>query len=103
MVKHKELTSTLVEYSDIILNQLVRKEPAYINQRKKAEEALYEKAIVYGQPVNILINSGAVGCIISKGFLDQVNKDIEAPTNIKIIDVTGQKTALLGMIRNVLI
>jgi hypothetical protein len=88
MVKHKELTPTLVEYSGIILNQLVREEPAYINQREKAEEALYGEAIVYGQPVNILIDSGAVGCIISKRFLDQVNKDIETLTNIRIIDVT---------------
>jgi hypothetical protein len=101
MVKYKELTPTLVEYSDTILNQLVREEPAYINQREKAEEALYGEAIVYGQPVNILIDSGAVGCIISKRFLDQVNKDIEAPTNIRIIDVTGQKTAPLGMVHNV--
>jgi predicted aspartyl protease len=101
MVKHKELTPTLVEYSNTILNQLIRKEPAYINQREKAEEALYGEAIVYGQPVNILIDSGAVGCIISKRFLDQVNKDIEVPTNIRIIDVTGQKTAPLGMVHNV--
>jgi hypothetical protein len=101
MVKHKELTPTLVEYSDTILNQLVREEPAYINQKEKAEEALYGEAIVYGQPVNILIDSDAVGCIISKRFLDQVNKDIEAPTNIRIIDVTGQKTAPLGIVRNV--
>jgi ADP-ribose pyrophosphatase YjhB (NUDIX family) len=41
MVKHKELTPTLVEYSDTILNQLVKEEPAYINQKEKAEEALY--------------------------------------------------------------
>jgi hypothetical protein len=48
MVKHKELTPTFVEYSDTILNQLVKEEPAYINQREKAEEALYGEAIVYG-------------------------------------------------------
>jgi hypothetical protein len=47
MVKHKELTPTLIEYSNTILNQLVRKEPAYINQREKAEEALYGEVIVY--------------------------------------------------------
>jgi ADP-ribose pyrophosphatase YjhB (NUDIX family) len=103
MVKHKKLTPTLVEYSNTILNQLIREEPAYINQREKAEEALYGEAIVYGQPVNILIDSGAVGCIISKRFLDQVNKNIEAPTNIRIIDVTGQKTAPLRIVHNVLI
>lgn len=28
-------------------------------------------------------------------FLEQANKEIEAPTNIKIINITGQKTVLL--------
>jgi predicted aspartyl protease len=79
----------------------VKEEPAYINQKEKAEEALYGEAIVYGQSVNILIDLGAMGCIISKRFLDQVNKDIEAPTNIRIVDVTRQKTASLDMVRNV--
>jgi hypothetical protein len=101
MVKHKKLTLTLVKYSDTILNQLVRKEPAYVNQRKKTEEALYGEAIVYSQPLNILIDSDAMGCIILKRFLDQVNKNIEAPTNIRIINVTGQKTASLDMVYNI--
>ncbi|GBC36137.2 retroviral-like aspartic protease 1 [Rhizophagus irregularis DAOM 181602=DAOM 197198] len=76
-------------------------EPAYLNQKERAEEALYGEAIVYGQPVNVLIDSGAIGCIISKRFLDKVNKGIELPTNIKIIDVTGQKSSLLGMVQQV--
>ena len=73
----------------------------HVNQAEKAEEALYGKAIVFGQPVNILIDSGTVGCIISKHYLDQVGKDIDAPTNIKIIDVTGKKSAPLGLIKQV--
>jgi hypothetical protein len=91
----------LVKYSNTILNQLVKEEPAYINQREKAEKVLYGEAIVYSQPVNVLIDSGAIGCIISKRFLDQVNKDIEALINIRIIVITGQKTAPLGIVCNV--
>ncbi|PKY39097.1 hypothetical protein RhiirA4_414741 [Rhizophagus irregularis] len=71
MAKHNELTPTLVNYCDKILNQLIREESAYLNQKERAEEALYEEAIVYGQPVNILIDSEAVGCIISKRFLEK--------------------------------
>ena len=55
--------------------------------------------MVYGQPVNVLIDSEAVGCIISKQYLDQVEKEINAPTNIKIIDVTKKKIAPLGMVK----
>ncbi|CAB5193851.1 unnamed protein product [Rhizophagus irregularis] len=101
MVKHNELTLTLVNYCTDILNQLIREEPAYLNQKERAEEALYGEAIVYGQPINVLIDSGAVGCIISKRFLDKINKGIELPTNIKIIDVTGQKSSPLGMVQQV--
>ncbi|CAB5114231.1 unnamed protein product [Rhizophagus irregularis] len=101
MVKHNELTPILVNYYTDILNQLIREEPAYLNQKERAEEALYGEAIVYGQPVNVLIDSGAVGCIISKRFLDKVNKGIELSTNIKIIDVTGQKSSPLGMVQQV--
>ncbi|CAB5200109.1 unnamed protein product [Rhizophagus irregularis] len=101
MVKHNKLTPTLVNYYTDILNQLIREEPVYLNQKERAEEALYGEAIVYGQPVNVLIDSGAVGCIISKRFLDKVNKGIELPTNIKIIDVIRQKSSPLGMVQQV--
>ncbi|PKY58003.1 hypothetical protein RhiirA4_479528 [Rhizophagus irregularis] len=79
-----------INYCNNIFNQLIKKESAYLNQKEKAEEALYGEAIIYRQPVNILIDSGAVGCIISKRFLEKVNKEIKLPTNIKIIDVIGQ-------------
>ena len=101
MAKQNELTPTLVNYCSKILNSLHREEPAYVSQKEKVEEALYGEAIVYGQPVNVLIDSGAVGCIISKRFLEKVGRDIEASTNVRIIDVTGQKTAPLGMVRQV--
>jgi 8-oxo-dGTP pyrophosphatase MutT (NUDIX family)/predicted aspartyl protease len=98
MAKQNELTPTLVEYCTKILNNLHQEEPAYTSQKEKVEEALYGEAIVYGQPVNVLIDSGAVGCIIAKRFLQKVDRDIEGPTNIRIIDVTGQRTAPLGKV-----
>jgi len=101
MAKQNELTPTLVTYYTSILNYVRKEESVYVNQGGKAEEALYGEAIVYGQPVNVLIDSGAVGCIISKRYLDKVQKDIDAPTNVKIIDVTGKRTAPLGMVRQV--
>ena len=101
MAKQNELTPTLVTYYTSILNYVRKEESVYVNQGGKAEEALYGEAIVYGQSVNVLIDSGAVGCIISKRYLDKVQKDIDASTNVKIIDVTGKKTAPLGMVRQV--
>jgi ADP-ribose pyrophosphatase YjhB (NUDIX family) len=101
MVKNKKVTPTLITFYALIMGNIQREEPAYINQTEKAEEALYGEAKVYGHQVNILIDSGAVGCIISKRYLDQVQKDIDAPTNIKIIDVMGNKSSPLGMVQQV--
>ncbi|RGB29190.1 hypothetical protein C1646_766903 [Rhizophagus diaphanus] len=53
IAKYNELIPTLVNYCDNILNQLTREKPAYLNQKEKAEEALYGEAIVYEQPVTV--------------------------------------------------
>jgi len=68
---------------------------------KEVRDALFGEAEVYDERINILIDSGAVGCIISKRFLDRINKLIEAATNVKIIDVTGKKITPLGLMRQV--
>ena len=68
---------------------------------KEVRDALFGEAEVYDERINILIDSGAVGCIISKRFLDRINKLIEAATNVKIIDVTGKKTTPLGLMHQV--
>ena len=60
MARNHELTPTLVTYAKIILKMTQQDESVYFNQSGKAEEALYSKAIVYDQKVNILIDSGAV-------------------------------------------
>ena len=53
---------------------------------------------MYGERTNILIDTGATGCIIAKRFLDNINRPIEAATNVKIIDVNGKKTTPLGIV-----
>ncbi|CAG8618214.1 4450_t:CDS:2 [Funneliformis caledonium] len=42
-----------------------------------------------------MINIGAIGCIITKSFLDSVHKDIEESINVQIISVIGARTAPL--------
>ena len=56
---------------------------------------------VYDTKVNILLDTRTVGCIISKQFLDKIGKPIEAVTNIKIIDINGNRSAPLGIIRQI--
>ncbi|GES92750.1 8-oxo-dGTP diphosphatase MutT [Rhizophagus clarus] len=88
---NQELTTlTHVTYIEEILKSLVKEKSTYIHQIEEVKEALFEEAEVYGEKVNVLIDSEAVGCIISKRYLD-------TSTSVRIIDITGKKTAPLGL------
>ena len=82
--------------------KLLKGEPAMTTQQEEqAVDTLFGEAEVYDTKVNILLNTGAVGCIISKQFLDKIGKSIEAATNVKIIDVNGNRSSPLGIMRQV--
>ncbi|CAI2188652.1 12233_t:CDS:2, partial [Funneliformis geosporum] len=53
---------------------------------RKPQDAYFAEAEVFGKRINVMIYTGAVGCIITK----------KASTNIQIVSVTGAKTAPLG-------
>ncbi|GBB85181.1 hypothetical protein RclHR1_11730006 [Rhizophagus clarus] len=90
-----------VTYIKKILKSLVKKKSIYVYQIKEVKEALFKEATVYGEKVNILIDSGAVGYIIFKKHLDKVNNIIDISTSVRIIDVTDKKTASLRLVRQV--
>ncbi|GBC00849.1 hypothetical protein RclHR1_39990001 [Rhizophagus clarus] len=99
---NQELTTlTHITYIEEILKSLVKEKSTYIHQIKEVKEALFGEAEVYGEKVNVLIDSGAVGYIISKRYLDKVDKAIDTSTSVRIIDVTGKKTAPLGLVKQV--
>src|SRR5436305_5934472 len=82
--------------------KLLKGEPAMTTQQdEQAIDILFGEAEVYDTKVNILLDTGAVGCIISKQFLDKIGKPIEATTNVKIIDVNGNRSSPLGIMRQV--
>ena len=95
LAKQKKTTPTHTKHLNEIINSLSNETLVYVEM---ASDALYGEAEVFGKRVNFLIDSGAVGCILSKKFLDKLGKPIDAATNIKIIDVNGKKTAPLGIV-----
>ncbi|GBC00604.1 hypothetical protein RclHR1_03900021 [Rhizophagus clarus] len=101
MANQELTTPTHITYIEEILKSLVKEKSTYVHQIEEVKEALFGKAEVYGEKVNVLIDSGAVGCIISKRYLDKVDKAIDTSTSVRIIDVTGKKTAPLGLVRQV--
>ena len=96
--KRKEITPTHVKYMQKILESL--KISTTIAQaqweERRPQDAYFAEAEVFGRKINVMIDTGAVGCIITKSFLDSVHKEIEASTNVQIVSVTGAKTAPLG-------
>ncbi|CAI2189289.1 5612_t:CDS:2, partial [Funneliformis geosporum] len=96
--KRNEITPTHIKYMQKILESL--KVSTTIAQaqwvERKPQDAYFAEAEVFGKRINVMIDTGAVGCIITKSFLDSVNKEIEASTNVQIVSVTGAKTAPLG-------
>src|ERR1043165_8991509 len=95
--KNKKTTPTHTTYI-VELMKLLKGEPAMTTQQEEeAVDALFGEAEIYDTKVNILLDTGAVGCIISKQFLDKIGKSIEAATNVKIIDVNGNRSSPLGI------
>ena len=98
LAKQKKTTPTHTKHLDEIISNFNNETLVFVEM---ARDALYGEAEVFGERVNFLIDSGAVGCILSKKFLDKLGKSIDAATNVKIIDVNKKKTALLGIVRQV--
>ena len=68
---------------------------------KEVKDALFGEAIVYGELINIIIDSGSKGSAISKQFLDRKQQLVDEPTVIKLIDIQGNRSSLLGLKKNV--
>ena len=71
------------------------------SQEDKVKDALFTIATVYEKEINVLVNTGSKGCVISKHFLDKINKTIDGPGNVRMIDITGNRTIPLGKVFNV--
>ncbi|CAG8664264.1 15571_t:CDS:2, partial [Funneliformis mosseae] len=75
---------------------IVNKLPDDDELEYKPQNAYFAEAKVFKRKINVMINTGAVRCIITKSFLDSVHKNIEASTNVQIISVIETRIALLG-------
>ena len=52
-------------------------------------------------PIYLILDSGSSGSIISKSFLEKLNRPIEAPSHINMIDINGGCTRPLGKVTNI--
>ena len=57
---------------------------------------------IFGKRINVMLDSGSQGCVISKPFLDRIGRQIEKSTKVIMIDIKGEKSKPLGEISEVL-
>jgi 8-oxo-dGTP pyrophosphatase MutT (NUDIX family) len=101
LVKQGITTPKHTKFLNKIIENLTTELLVYVERLEEVQDALFAEVEVYGERINILIDLGAVGCIISKRFLDAVGRPIETATNIKIININGKRTTPLGLVRKV--
>ncbi|GES85289.1 KRAB-A domain-containing protein [Rhizophagus clarus] len=68
---------------------------------KDVKDALFGEAVVFGERINVIIDSGSKGSVISKQFLDRKQQDIDSPAHFRLIDIQGNRTCPLGIKHNV--
>jgi len=68
---------------------------------KKVQDAMFGEAIVFGERINIIFDSGSKGCAITKQFLDRKGQSIDRPPTVKLIDIHGNRVTPLGEKPNV--
>ena len=71
------------------------------SQEDEVKDALFTIATVYEKEINVLVDTGSKGCVISKHFLDKINKTIDGPGNVRMIDIIGNRTIPLGKVFNI--
>ena len=57
---------------------------------------MYCKAKVDGQEIELILDSGSSGSVVTQKFLEKVGRKIDQVSNINMIDIHGGKKKALG-------
>jgi hypothetical protein len=57
-------------------------------------------AQVDGQWVQLVLDSGSAGSVITQTFLQKLKKTVDKPSNINMIRINGDKKKALGEVKN---
>ncbi|GES73591.1 retroviral-like aspartic protease 1 [Rhizophagus clarus] len=67
---------------------------------KDVKDALFGEAIVFGERINVIIDSESKGSVISKQFLNRKQQDIDSSAHFRLIDIQENHTCPLGIKHN---
>lgn len=73
------------------------------NENNDVKDAVFTIMKVYNKEINVMIDTGSQGSVISQEFLKQMGKEIEKSTKIIMIDINGERKTPLGKISNVIV
>ena len=59
---------------------------------------MYCKAKVDGQSIELILDSGSSGSVVTKKFLEKVGRQVDRPSNINMVGIHGDKKKALGEI-----
>ena len=71
-----------------------------LNQKKEVPRSMFCLAQVDNQTVQLILDSGSAGSVISQKFLQKLKRKIDKPSVINMIGINGDKKKALGEISN---
>ena len=72
----------------------------YLNKTAEVPRSMFCMAQVDGATVQLILDSGSSGSVISKQFLEKVGRKIDQPSHINMIGINGEKRRASGEIKS---
>ena len=61
------------------------------SEDQKAVDAVYCDAYIDNNSIYLIVDTGSTSSIISKSFLDSIERTIDEPSSINMVDINGGK------------
>ena len=72
----------------------------YLNKTAEVSRSMFCMAQVDGATVQLILDSGSSGSVISKQFLEKVGRKVDQSSHINMIGINGEKRRALGEIKS---
>ena len=69
-------------------------------ENQKTVNAVYCDAYIDNNPIYLIVDTGSTSSVISKSFLNSIERTIDEPSSINMVDINGGKKRSLGKVKN---
>ena len=99
--KRCECPHTPKNESEIVCNKNNFDEDVPKPENRKVKDALFCEMNVCGRNINVMLDTGSQGSVISERFLKKVKRKIDKSTTISYIDINGGRRTPLGICEDI--